>query len=331
MSITCEGYFKSDSDLPCTHYLKGHLEEAGFCKRKESFRCIEAIKHYLPNFTQSAFKTFSQCNYKYLLSYIYGFRPHDHTLPDAIKAGIIWDDFKETWYTHRPSNFTQLVKQYRIPQQLEAKLQALIRAYWEFGIDNPLKYSPETQKHIAWDCGDICVTGYLDAAFDEHIFEDKLSARPDFQTKLENIHMQVGTYLYYNENWKYCDMKVARLPGLQTGRGVNSDEGFEGYSNRIYSDIIKRPSYYFIGFNSKTRTYGKRFYRGEFDFEFIKQTYINVQKVMVHMIEDNSWYRNELACHVPTPCWFLPYKKSGVLSEELYQRMDVEEAVKGMR
>jgi hypothetical protein len=331
--ITCEGYFKSDSDLPCTHYLKGHFEEAGFCKRKESFRCIEAIKHYLPNFTQSAFKTFSQCNYKYLLSYIYGFRPHDHTLPDAIKAGTVWDAFKDAFYTNSDFDITPYIKRYQIKPQLQAKVEALTECYISLEVDAKQNFisAPETQKHIAWDCGDICVTGYLDAAFDDHIADDKCSSSPDFHIKLENIHMQMGTYLYYNENWKYVDMKVVRLPGLKTGKGVNSDESFESYRNRLIGDILKRPSYYFIGFNAKTRTYGKRFYRGEFDFDFIEQTYINVQKVMVHMIEDNSWYRNELACHVPTPCWFLPYKKSGVLSEELYQRMDVEEAVKGMR
>jgi len=328
--ITCESHYKSDNNLPCTHYLKGHLDEAGFCKKKESFRCLEAIKHYLPNLTQSAAKTFMQCPEKYLLSYIYGIRPHDHTLPDPIKAGSTWDGFKDARYSNSPFNILPYINKYQIKPQLQTKIEALIQVYDDLEIDADME-TPQTQKHIAWDCGDICVTGYLDAAFDDHIAEDKCSGSPDFHTRLESIHMQVGTYLNYNPNWKYCDMKVVRLPGLRTGTGKNSDESMEAYKTRLIGDITKRPSYYFIGFDVKNRTYGKRFYRGEFDFKAIQQTYINVQAIMVEMIAGNRWFKNELSCYVPAPCWFLPYKRSGVLSEELFKRMSVEEAAGGMR
>jgi len=154
MSITCEGYYKSDGDLPCSHYLKGNLDEAGFCNRKESFRCIEAIKAYLPNFTQSSFKMFRQFPYKYLLTYIYGFKPHDHTLPDPMKAGSIWDAFKDSRYSLSRFDLPPLIKKYRIQLQLEAKLTALMKAYYELEIDTNLD-NPEAQKHIAWECGDI--------------------------------------------------------------------------------------------------------------------------------------------------------------------------------
>jgi hypothetical protein len=99
-----------------------------------------------------------------------------------------------------------------------------------------------------------------------------------------------------------------------------ADESSDQYEDRCYSDIISRPSYYFLGWDRKTRNFGHRFYRSEFDLDEIHSTYRFVTQEIEETIQRGSWYPNNLACHVPGPCQYLPIKKSGVVSEEIFTR-----------
>ena len=103
-----------------------------------------------------------------------------------------------------------------------------------------------------------------------------------------------------------------------------TDETAEAYEVRLYGDIISRPAFYFIGWDRKTRTYGVKFWRSEFDLDEIFRTYIYVLEEIKTTIRRGSWYPNNLACHVPAPCPFLPIKKSGVVSPEIYHRKEVK-------
>jgi hypothetical protein len=63
-----------------------------------------------------------------------------------------------------------------------------------------------------------------------------------------------------------------------------------------------------------------RFWRSEFDLDEIYSTYAHVLREIRETVKHGSWYGNPLACHVPAPCPFLAIKRSGVVSEELFEK-----------
>lgn len=330
MEQTCK-FYKPLKTKFCKHYINGLKDEAGFCNKPSQFRCIEALKTHLPSVSQSAVKMFCQCRWKYYQHYIKGIELRDEYQSLPIKCGSIWDAFMDH-EIKKPGVYFD-VSEYKDKYQLYpsdiAKLQALMKAYRDLGIQLPPDGT--TQYQVFYNSGDTIINGYTDIAYEDSISEVKLSASPDFHAKLENIHLQVGTYLMTNPEWEYADMLVTRLPGTRTGKGKYSNESFEEFRLRVYGDIISRPSYYFLGYNKKGKTYGKRFYRGEFNFEHLERLYNIVLKDMRFCIDNDLFYTNMLSCHVPAQCGYMPIKKSGVISEKLYKYMDANDMVGGMR
>ena len=320
-----------DDNKPCKHYIEGNKDETGFCKTSHHFRCIEALKHYLPHVTQSALKTLMQCPYKYYLSYIEGIQVYDEALPNPIKYGAIWDTVLDCFVTNENYDLYKMADQYQLFPKDVARIQALINAFDKLDIDlNPTNDTLITQEEVFIDIGENMVTGYTDISASDHIKEAKLSSSPDFYTNIENIFLQVGTYLMNNADYKYCDMLITRLPQQRTG-GKFQSETVEDFTSRLYSDIIQRPGYYFKEFKRDRRTYGVRFWRSEFDLDELRRRYSDIFKLLFFYTQNNLWPKNELSCHVPTRCQFHPIKRSGVISPELYYTMDVNEAAKGMR
>jgi len=149
----------------------------------------------------------------------------------------------------------------------------------------------------------------VDRAYEDSIRETKLSGSPDFYTQKENVTFQLGTYFLANEHWEYAVVEITRVPGLRTGQGKFSDEESGDYEARLYSDIISRPSYYFLGWDRKTRTYGVN--SGAASLTWRRST-----RPMC-MFSGKSRRRprgivvsNNFACHVPGPCMYLPIKRT---------------------
>ena len=243
-------------------------------------------------------------------------------LPAAIKLGAVWDKFIDSWATGNEKSFSlkPFTEKYQLWNSDVAKLKALMKAFiaLDFQI---LGHNPITQQPTLTDLGNLVVTGFIDIGFSDHMQEWKLSGRPDYLTKLESIHQQCGTYLMANPKFEYVDMMISRVPQLKTGSGKMTDESDEAFEKRIYNDIMKRPGYYFIGYRRKDRVFGKRFWRSEFDFDAITKTYLAISQEIKICLKNDFWYKNELSCYVPQPCWFLPVKKSGVISDEIYDRL----------
>jgi len=181
----------------------------------------------------------------------------------------------------------------------------------------------ELQAEVKYPLAEYSIIGYVDRAYPDHIVETKCSARPDFYTYLETIEHQVGTYLMANEAWEYADIEIVRLPDLKTGKGKNANESPDRYEERCYQDIISRPSHYFIGFHRDKKTFGKRFWRSEFDFDRLWRMYRDVLYDLRDTVKTGRWYENTLSCYVPTPCVYLPIRKTGgVISEEIFRQRE---------
>jgi hypothetical protein len=321
---TCQ-MLTPDDGLPCRHYIKPNKkDEPGFCQQPTQFFCTEAMKHKLPAISYSRLTDFIHCKMRYHHGVVEGLKVTPRNLPEAIKLGIAWDAFIRNLHDGEFNHLEKIQSLSLTPQQL-AKISALMRAYQDLEIPSRTDGFLGCQYKIHVPIGQNQIIGYVDRAYDDHFRETKLSSRPDFYTQRENIAYQAGTYFMGNEHWEYVDVEITRVPALRTGWGKQSDETTEAYEERCYGDILSRPAHYFIGWNRKTRTYGQRFWRSEFDLEEIFTTYVHVLWEIQNTLKHDSWYANNLACHVPTPCMYLPIKRSGVMSEEIYERREVKQ------
>lgn len=305
--------------LPCKHYIRpDDPSQPGFCSQPERFFCVEAMKRKLPAISYSASTDFIHCRLRYYHGVIEGLRVRSHQLPEPLKLGQAWNTFTRFMYEDTP--FHEALEPLKLSPEQAAKVNALVRAYrdLEIQVNKDRLLSSEYKVHVP--VGQNQIIGFVDRAYENHIVESKLSTRPDFYAQRENLAYQLGTYFLANEEWDSATVEVVRAPSLRTGQGKYSEEDPGEYEERVYGDIISRPGYYFLGWDRKTRSYGVKFWRSEFDLDEIYSTYVHVLREIHDTLEHGAWYPNNLACHVPAPCPYLPIKRSGVVSEEVYEK-----------
>jgi len=108
---------------------------------------------------------------------------------------------------------------------------------------------------------------------------------------------------------------VIQVPQQKFGKTDN----FASYEDRIYSDILSRPSEYFIGFDREKRTFGKRYYRNDFNLEEIEKRYRIVISEIREKYKSNTWYMNDKSCNqYNKPCDYKGICESGCVAENLY-------------
>jgi len=279
---------------------------------------VEAMRIKLPAISFPHLVDFIACKKRYKHAAIDGLIVKPEYLPEPLKLGISWDIFVHSLYNkeHELSSALQFLQ---LNSTEFAKISAFARAYKDLEIqvntDRLLGY----QFKIHTAVGQEQIVGYVNRAYEDHIIECKFSSRPEFYRQRENLTYQLGTYFMANEDWQYADVEITRVPALKP----KSDETAAAYEERCYGDIISRPAFYFIGWDRKARTFGVRFWRSEFDLDEVFRTYVYVLEEIKTTIRRGSWYPNNLACYVPTPCPFLHIKKSGVVSPEIYKRKEV--------
>lgn len=312
--------------LPCKHYIKSDIKgHAGFCKLPTRFICEEALKVLNPPMSMSAMKSFLQCPYKYYLHYIRGISKKNTKLPSPLKVGSIWDTFMEMQAGGDTPTFAEMVEKYH-PTELEiAKIRGLVKAFKSLNIKI---CKGETQKQLIIPTSAVNnVNGFMDICYPDGFAEVKLSGRPDFYLEPENISLQLGTYFLSDNKLEYCDMLITKYPQLRLGK----NENYDNYENRVYGTIIGSPSEYFLGFKRDTRTYGRRFFRSEFNLDNIRNSFNQTFRLVRFCQKNGEWLANKLSCHVPAPCEYLDHCRTKCFSEILYQQTDVNEAKGGMR
>jgi hypothetical protein len=273
---------------------------------------------------------FAHCRQKYYLRKIQGLQTKKPMLPKPVKMGIIWDEFLQYYYNERhfQPRFWKIVDEYDLTDEEVAQLYATIKAFINIGIKIDKKGFIGCQQEFNFIDEEVVVTGFIDRAYDNCFIESKLSARPDFYQIIHNITSQVSTYFLSNDCYEYCIVEAVRMSSLKTGWGKYSDEDSESYMQRIYQDIISRPSHYFLGFNRDEKVFGKRFWRNEFPLEQIRTDYCQITEDIRRAIDDSSFYQNFMACHVPAQCEYLPICKTGVISDLIYEQKSKRKEVK---
>jgi len=292
--------------------------------------------------SHSSRELFIRCRQAFYLQRIKRISIRNSMLPLPVKLGAIWDKYMESRYlgVKFMEKFWSMVNEYTIEDDMDvAKIYGLIQAhrqlemepYYETkdgGMFRGCQYKFEIPAVCVKD-GDFSIIGYIDRVYSDHIIESKLTARPDFYFQIHNITSQIGTYFLSNPEYKYAVIESTRVPGLRTGRGKNSDESSESYKNRIIGEILSKPSYYFLGFNRDTKTFGKKFWRNEFDMDELLRDYTYVNQEIQRAMEDGdgAFYKNRKACYVPGPCFYLPICDTGVVSEGIFEMRGEKENI----
>lgn len=330
----------------CTHLIETG-GQSNLCRMSQHFLCTLGEDDITKNkggegmhLSHSSRELFIRCRYAFYLHRIKRISIRKNMMALPVKLGAIWDKYMESRYlgTKFMERFWELVDEYAIEDDMDVeKLYALIQAHRQLEMEP--QYENEDggifrgcqHRFEFTDDGDFTVIGYIDRAYTDHIVETKLTARPDFYFQIHNITSQIGTYFLSNTEYKYALIEATRLPGLKTGKGKNSDESSESYRSRIVGEVLSKPSYYFPGYNRNKKTFGKKFWRGEFDMEELKLDYFHVNQDIYRAMEDGdgAFYKNRKACYVPGPCSYLPICSNGSVSDEIFEiRGEAESIVK---
>ena len=315
MRNTCIDMVPGD-DLPCVHLIKSTKQgHPSFCGLPTGWVCMEWLKRNLDEISYSSAQDFIQCRQKYYLRKVKGLELKPEHLPEAMRLGKGWDEFMRGQYQPGYDYSAQIVR-LGLNEVQWAKLSALMRVFTELEMRITKDgYSGCQQEiHVPIESTGQQIVGIVDRTYGDHTVETKLSARPEFYQERENISFQVGTYFLGLDAWQYVDMEITRTPSLKMRDGEDTD----AYEARLFSDILSRPSYYFAGFNKKERTYGVRFWRSEFNLREVYFTFVTVLREIQQTLESGSWWKNRLACFLPSICGFHSVCKTGVISPEIY-------------
>lgn len=325
-----------EKDKPCLSYIPyKELTQCGYCTRPDYYRCV-ADNLPIP-LSHSSIGDWLTCHRLYWLKAVRGISLRDASVSNPIKMGQLWDTCLQG--LSATVEIPGLIERYEIPGREVSKVKALWNAFKEFNLVPVGEYDAQAVVDMSFDitdgesdnntCNKVYVKGFYDRKYATHFEEDKLSSRPDHYLDPYFIHSQCGTYFLADPSLEYCTMKVVRVPDLKS-TGKNKDEDDEAYYQRCYEDVISRPSHYFIGYDRVKHTYGRKFYRSEFNLDEIQQRYNIVGREikwatdLYHKGED-VWYRNDRVCGqiLPgIPCEMLPICRTGGLSDQFIIRQD---------
>ena len=320
----------------CTYYIEGiRTDERGYCKlNKKYYRCV-AHKNQIPT-SHSMLQNFLTCHHLCYLVNFRGIQMLDSAMSPAVKMGAIWDAALGGLYggidkdTGKPVDVPATITKYEIDSRSLAKVRGLFRAYKMLEV--PVDPNPVIQKPIdiripfdrVWGDGvpvEVIVTGYYDRWYPTYFVENKLSGRPDNYDDPYFIQSQVGTYFLADPALEYCIMEIARTPDLKS-TGQYEGESDETYSERVYQDCLKRPGHYLMHWDPKTHTYGRKFYRNEFNLEEIKARYLHIFREYWEANQFNGWYKNDRVCNNILPgieCDMKQLCRYNNMSESLYR------------
>jgi hypothetical protein len=170
------------------------------------------------------------------------------------------------------------------------------------------------------------ITGFYDRKYENYFAEDKLSSRVENYTEVYPLTSQIGTYFLADPNLEYVIMEVVQFPQqkiLKETKKRTEAETPDQLYERVYNEILSRPSDYFItdgGFKREKKRYGKKFFRGEFNLPEIADSYRQIVIEILSARWSNNWYKNRKACNFQygSKCSYLPICENQNVSDAMF-------------
>lgn len=311
-SVNCSHYISITSTDPSSHPV-------GFCSLTEEFLCIEDTDGRLPRLSFSTVSDFLDCHRKYWLAHVKGIRTLDAASGDALAMGVLWDVCLQVLVGNVPkSKIVDTINQYEISESCEAKVKAIYRAFKDLNIHIDTQCSAQDRFILTLPYNErqdmYVLTGVFDRKYENYFVESKFSGSPDYYHNLFNIIPQVGTYFASDPAMEYVIMEVVRAPGLH-----QKELSAEEYEAKCYDDIMHRPGWYFPGWNKESRTFGKKFYRREFDLLEVIERYEDVYYQITDCNRRNKFTKNYKSCYRPFTCQFTDICLFNVMSEAKFE------------
>ena len=319
----------NDDGGHCVHFiLPDDKRETGFCTLQGEYRCMDNLLVTIPKLSHTSVQDWLKCRRLFLLKNIKGILRKPSQFGPALKMGALWDVCQGKLFgAHGDAEIIETINRYEIETQEKEVVRAVIRAFRALGIvvdkenceiQERFTFSSKFKNLYSWikrDDFEFLITGVYDRKYPKRFVENKFSGAPDFYQDVFWLTSQIGTYFLANDAMEECTMEIVRSPALKK----KEDESPEDFGARVYKDIMDRPGWYFIGFNKKTRTYGRRFFRNEFKLDELRLRYQNIGYEIMDANERDAFYRNETMCRHPWECDMFDLCKSGVMSEVLYE------------
>jgi len=298
------------TELQCLYYDQNENPKlCGHCKRPEYYRCLADLRGLIP-LSYSTVQDFMTCHQLYYLNSIRGIRVKNAAASSPLKMGKLWDvvlgkHLGGVDKDGQPTDIAKVIEEYEIENKEIAKVKALFRAYkqLEIEVEPGGLIQPKIDITLTFDkvWGNDCpvemaVTGFYDRKYPDHFVENKLSGRPDNYEDIFFIQSQIGTYFLADPSLEYVVMEIVRTPDLKQMRKKGQEESDVAYMERTYDDILTRPSHYFQGYVNDKHTYGRKFFRKEFDLDEIRNRYLYIFKEMYAARMCDGWYKNDRAC-----------------------------------
>jgi hypothetical protein len=249
-----------------------------------------------------------------------------------LKLGILWDASLQFLLGKTDVNMNDIIDEYEIENREIAKVRALYRAVktLEIKFDMNCEIQPSFFYNLDLhednkDADKLVVNGKYDRKYADGFVETKLSGRPDFYLDIFFLQSQVGTYFAVDKSLEYCTMEISRTPDLRS-TGQYKEESDDNYEERCYQDIISRPSYYFIGYDKNKHTYGKKYYRSEFDLDEVMDRFKHCAREIKEAAVCDGWYKNDRVCNQILPgiqCDMLSVCRHNTMSETMFKIKDI--------
>lgn len=301
MSINVCKYMEKGNNKPCTYYLR-----PGMCMKDTMFRCIEYIKRFEPTMSYSSVNHFMRCPRLYYLADIKGVQLGEQFQSDALQIGKWVDRY-----------ITQDTNQHELePSLWYMKALAIRDAFNKIIKLDRNKFKEQNEFHWQED-GCPQVHGFIDLSAQNHFIELKCTSKPAYYINPYWIYDQLGTYFLSNPNFEFGIMWVIRVPQLKQ-IGNFRDESLEDYRDRCIRDMIKRPSYYFTGYDKDKKSFGFKFYRSEFDLNALRDRYKWLAKQIRECVQTDYFYQNKTQCLFPFQCDMFRICEIGGINDDIY-------------
>ena len=326
--------FSGDDPTQCSMYLE-QGNYCGMCKRVDMYRCLRDVGKKTIHLSHSSIQDFLTCHRLFYIRQIMGLQVKNKHCSKPLKLGKLWDTVLQFKMGKGEVNPQTVIDDYDIDAYDVETIRSLYRAYRDLGIKVEDGYELQAPIDIEWNpfeepkiwdnCGTpatVHVKGFYDRKYPNYFVENKLSGRPDGYLDIYFIQSQIATYFLADPSMDKCVMEVVRTPGLRVNRQEEQDETGRVFGERVYEDIMARPAYYFMGWNKAKQTYGKTFFRREFDLEEVKSRYVDIFREIWEALTCGTMYRNDRGCKGIEPgrgCDFINACRFGMVSDEVYE------------
>ena len=311
-------------DKPCKHFLKAETKSVGTCRLPDNFLCIESARNMYPRMSYSQANTFQRCRYAYYLRYIKGIRLKMKHSSAPMKMGLAWDDACNKYHeTGRLELDEEYCDEIHLHEKSRAKVRSIIRAINELDINvanSGYAAQHEINKQVC-DDGPFILAKYDGMRVDGKSFiERKFTASRDTERyfNIHNLNGQIATYFMLEPQAKTCIMQVVRLEQLRKKQSESDEE----FAERFYDNAILKPKQYFPGYKTGGHTFGRVYYRHEFDIEAERLRYKALAGDIKGCAKRCEWVRNRNSCQmygVNYPCDYMPICDGKGVNEELYK------------